>query len=73
MTNISQNGPGGACVRMWCKKKEQVRPSPGRLCLQPLDKQTEQTRASCYLMIPGLSSKTHNTRNVEHQETNPYI
>ena len=64
-SKISKWAQGGACVKIWCKKEKESGPAQ-RLCLQPLDVQTEQTRASCYLMIPGLSSKTHNMKSVEH-------
>ena len=73
MTNISQNGPGGVCVKQWCKKENESDLGQ-RGCLQPPDSlPNKKMCASCYLMIPGLSSKTHNTKNVEHQETNPDI
>ena len=76
MINKTQNGPGGACEMQWCEKENISGPAQ-RLCLlQPPASLNNKTRAlllNFQLLIPGFSMKTHNIKNVQHEETNPTI
>ena len=46
-TNISQNGPGGVCVKRWCKKENKTQAQPKSIFfnLQPVC--SKNARFSC--------------------------
>ena len=68
-------GQGGVCEIKWCKKENrtQAQPKPIFFNLQPVCQKMRVSHTDSNILILGLSSKTHNTKNVEHQETNPDI
>ena len=65
-------GSGGVKVIKGCKKKCQTGPAQKAVIFNLRTLLFKQTRVF-YLPIPGLSSKTFNMKNVEHEKTNPDI
>ena len=66
-------GQGSACVKQWCEKEKESGPAQEDFVFNLWTKKNRATRASCYLMIPGLLAQTYNMKDVKHQATIPYI
>ena len=68
----SANGPWGCKSKIVVQIRKDTQAQPKDHCLQPPATIFEKTRAMFIifqLLIPGFLAKTHNTTNVQHEET----
>ena len=65
MLRNEQMGSGGVNMEMGCEKK--INPGPAQTTSSSTSVQHPSSKTRVfYLWIPGLSSKTHNMKSVEH-------